>query len=390
MAKYKVTTDNGTYMVTTQDDGENVSRATSQPQTRFNVGTSPMPKNALDIIKNTAIDTGKIIANDFADVGDATRSIVQQVKEHPFKTSGQIIQGTAKAIAHPIRTAKSIGTDLKEKVQNAPNKPVSALLTMGSDALMAQGGINALRSVPKAIKSAKSIPEGINKAVSPMRDYAGNKVGVIRDGAKKYWKDEIKAYGDSIDSLAGNTSSVPSSDLMQKLTKTMVDRKLYDPLQQKWVQPLNQVDSQLVKSYKTLAREIDKGGNINISKVIKEYQRIRDSVPIDSSIGREARTVSKDVIEGIKKHINVKEFQQANARYKDFRDNFDAIDKKVDVWGNPLETGKGERFLTKGLSNTKEARLIGKSIEKKTGTTLKGAKVINAINNIPGMKLIKR
>ncbi len=84
MAKYKVTTDNGTYMVTTQDDGENVSRATSQPQTRFNVGTSPMPKNALDIIKNTAIDTGKIIANDFADVGDATRSIVQQVKEATY------------------------------------------------------------------------------------------------------------------------------------------------------------------------------------------------------------------------------------------------------------------------------------------------------------------
>lgn len=342
---------------------------------------------------DAAKDTGKIIANSLADLGENTVNTIKSIPEMPA--------ALVEAVKHPIRTGRTIIQSAKNKIgeYNSMDKFADKVSTdplgFGSDVVGAVYGAKSALTAGKpvaktVIKSAKGIPEGINKAVSPIRDYAGNKVTAIRSGAKQYWKDEVKAYGDAIDSMAGNTSKVPSSDLMQKLTKTMVDRKLYDPLQQRWVTPLNKVDAQLIKSYQAIAREIDNGGNVDVSKVIREYQNIRDSVPIDSPIGRDARIVANDVIAGIKNHIDVKEFKAANKRYADFRSNFDAIDRKVDVWGNPIETGRGERFLTENLSNTKESRLIAKAIEKKTGTTLKGAKAINVINNLPGMRLIKR
>ena len=379
MAVYEITTDKGVYQVET----ENSDSLSSQRQDRFSLKSDqPGAYSYGDAFK----DTGKTLLNSLADLGENTIDTVKNIPNVP----GQLLD----AVKHPIETGRAIGSSIKNKVgeyntlDKFANKVSTDPIGFGSDvvstALLVKGGTKIIKGGGKAIKS------GVNKATSPIRDYAGNKVSRIRSGAKNYWKQEVKAYGDSIDSLAGNTSSVPSSDLVQKLTKTMVDRKLYDTLQDKWLRPLNPVDSKLVKSYETLIRAIDKEGKIPVSKVIKEYQKIRDSVPIDSINGRDARMVAGDVINGIKNHIDVKEFKAANARYADFRNNFDAIDRKINVWGNPLETGKGERFLTKSLSNTKEARLIGKAIESKTGQTLKGAKLINTINNIPGMKLIKR
>lgn len=239
-------------------------------------------------------------------------------------------------------------------------------------------------------KAAEAIPEGINKGISPVRDYAGNKVSAIRQGAKSYWKDEVKAYGDSLDNLATNPKATDLNDLMQNATNIMVKRGLYDPVDGKWVAPLNKVDAQLVRSYTDLARDFKATGKSSVGKIVTQYQKIRDSAAIDTSMGRDARNLANDFLQGAKAQLDLPEFKAANARYSNFKNNFDAIDAKVDVWGNPLKTAKGERFLTKGLSETKEARLTAKIIESKTGQTLKGAKLINAINNLPGIKkLIK-
>lgn len=356
------------------------------------------------VIADALSNSGKQIINSAADLGENTIKAGKGLADlagrvitsplHPIKSAQDLGNFAYNA---PGQIIKSVGDKINEynSMDKLANKVSTDPFGFGADvvntALLAKGGKDIADKASKTvIKSVKNLPDNVNSIVAPIRDYTGNKVGAIREGAKKYWKDEVKAYGDSIDSLANNATDVPSSDLMQKLTKTMVDRKLYDPLQKQWVQPLNSVDSQLVKSYKTLAREIDNKGNINTSKVIKEYQNIRDSVPIDSTIGREARIVAKDVIEGIKNHIKVDDFKKANDRYRDFRNNFDAIDKKIDVWGNPLETGKGERFLTNGLSSSKESRLIGKAIEKKTGQSLKGAKTLSTIRNLPVAKWIIR
>ncbi len=96
------------------------------------------------------------------------------------------------------------------------------------------------------------------------------------------------------------------------------------------------------------------------------------------------------MIHSLKNEVNLPELKKANARYADFRNNFDAIDSKIDVWGNELKTGKGERFLTRDLGSTKENRLIGESIKKKTGQSLTGAKIISTVRNLPGAKFFLR
>ncbi len=338
-------------------------------------------------------DSGKTLINSLANLGENTINTVKSIPQIP--------KAIGTAVMHPIRTVGAVVEGVKDKVgeYNSPTKFAEKVSTdplgFGSDvigaALLAKGIKDTIPTVKKAGASViKGTPKAINKIAAPVRDYAGNKVQAIRQGAKSYWKQEVKAYGDTLDTLAKNPDAIPLDDLMQKMTKTMVDRKLYDPIQGKWVVPLNKVDAQFVKSYTDLSRSYKSNGKAPIGKIIEQYQKIRDSADISTPMGRDARKLAADVIDGVKNQINVPEFKAAQSKYADFRNNFDAIDGKIDVWGNPLKTGKGERFLTKSISDTKESRLIAKAIEEKTGQTLKGAKTLSVLHNLPGVKLIKR
>jgi hypothetical protein len=220
--------------------------------------------------------------------------------------------------------------------------------------------------------------------VSKLRDYAGNKVNLTRQGAKQYWRREVNAYGNSINLLTTDRQPITLDPLMQKMTQQMIERRLYDPINQQWLKPLNKVDAQLYKSYESLSRWFTSKGNAPTGEIIKEWRNIRDSAPIDTPLGREGHNLANEMLGSIKDQIKSDIFQQANIRYADFRNKFDLVDKYVDVWGSPLETAKGERFLMEGrLGATKETRETGRIIEKELGQKLKRAKIESSIRRLP-------
>jgi len=256
---------------------------------------------------------------------------------------------------------------------------------------IAGGGVKPIQKLAGNLtkKGINSTKETVNKIVSPLRDYAGNKVTATRAGMKEYYKKEIAEYGKMLDSLGDVKGEIKAEPLMENFTQSMVNRRLYDPLSEKWVKPLNKVDSQLLKSYTSIGRKWQ-NGNVKIKDIIEEYKNIRDSAPIDSSLGRQARNLANDLLNSIKDQIDIPAFKSGQARYANFKEIFDSIDDKIDVFGNSIKTGKGERFLTNYLTSTKENRLVGQNITKVTGQTLKGARIINAVRNLPAMKLLFR
>ena len=227
--------------------------------------------------------------------------------------------------------------------------------------------------------------------ISKIRDYAGNKVTKIRKGAKDYWKKEVNAYGKSIEQLTTDEQPVDLNPLMERMTKLMIERNLYDPVNEKWLTPVNKVDGQLYKSYEALSRLFVKQGNAPAGEIIKEWRNIRDSASIDTPLGREAKFLANNMLDSISPQIKSDVFKNANIRYTKFRNNFDLIDKRINVWGRPLETGKGEKFLVGGeLGRTKEARETARLIERELGQKLTRAKIESAIRRFPFLKWILR
>jgi hypothetical protein len=277
------------------------------------------------------------------------------------------------------------------------NEPLSSLTGLLAQSGLVGGAMKAGQKVAPIMQKTVSditnkisqIPNFPKQSISRIRDYAGNKVLAIRSGAKQYWGQEINAYGKTIDSMASNPSNMQGGPLMESMTKTMVDRNLYDPINEKWVRPLNKVDAQFVRSYSALGRRVQSGEKLTLGEIIKEYQNIKNSAPIDSPLGRDARNMANSLINSIKDQIDIPAFKQANARYTEFRNNFDQIDKMIDVWGNPFQTGRAEKFLTRRLGETAESRKTAQAITQKTGQTLKWAKALSALQRLPGVKWIR-
>lgn len=262
-------------------------------------------------------------------------------------------------------------------------------MAKGASALAPKVAPIATKAVADLTNKISKMPNFPKQAIGRIRDYAGNKTLAIRSGAKQYWGREIKAYGQAIDDMASNPLDMQGGPLMEGMTKTMVERRLYDPVNEKWVRPLNQVDAQLVKSYSVLGRKVQSGKKLTLGEIVREYQNIKNSASIGTPLGRDARNTANSLINAIKDQIDIPTFKQANARYAEFRNNFDQIDKVVDVWGNPLQTGRAEKFLTRRLGETAETRKTAQAITQKTGQTLKWAKVLSSLQRLPGMKWIR-
>lgn len=126
------------------------SLSIAKPKNRFTLKSS-QPYSSYtygDVLK----DTGKTIVNNFADVGDATLGVLNQTKEHPFQAAGNIASGAVNTLIHPIASVKAVGSDLVNKIQNAPNKPVDALLTGLTDVGLAKSGFDLLKN-PKTYQA---------------------------------------------------------------------------------------------------------------------------------------------------------------------------------------------------------------------------------------------
>ena len=365
---------------------------TQTPQNRFPLKSEQPDPNSTYSYMDALKDTGKTVVNSLANVGD---SIIKPF-QHPIQSAGNIASGIGNIIQHPIVSAQNAinNATSTNNPDNVPNwaygihtDPLSfASNVVGTGALL-KGAGELASGVGKA---GAEVPNIVNNAVAPIRDYAGNKVNAIRAGAKDYWKAETGAYGQAIDAMGNNKSAIPSGPVLENMTGQMVDRGLYDNMQDTWAKPLNRVDVQLKKSYDVLLRKSQETGDIKVADVIREYQNIRDSVPVGSPLGKDARNIANNFIYSLNKQIDLPALKAANLRYSEFKDNFNAIDSKIDVWGNPLQTAKGENFLTGGISKTRQARVTAQSIEKNTGQSLKGAKALSTINNFPLLKLLTR
>jgi len=352
-----------------------------QRQDRFKIKGS-QPYDSYSYV-DALSDTAKTAINSVANLGE---NITQPIF-HPIKT----VKSVASAVRHPLKTAQGLGGYIGERYGSV-EKLASTVSTdpfgYGSDVV---AGTTLAKPVVRVIKKAAlGTPKAINTMASPIRDYAGNKVTNIRSGMKKNWKDETTAFGKTIDEINDVKGAVTGENLIPNLTQEMISRKLYDPLTEKWVKPLTKVDSQLIKSYTALGRELNKNGKINVNTILEEYRNIRDSSSIDTSLGRQARNIANKMITDISNEIDIPKLKQANARYSKFRTDFDAIDSKLDIWGNKIKTGKGEKFLMNDIGGTMENRIIANKIKEVTGISLKGAKAVSAIKNIPGVPLLLR
>jgi hypothetical protein len=99
-----------------------------------------------------------------------------------------------------------------------------------------------------------------------------------------------------------------------------------------------------------------------------------------TAMTKEAEDVRRGILEGVKGQIKSEEFLKGQAKYSQFRERFDLVNKKFDIWASKLETGKGERALDKIFSNG-EMRMIGKIIEEETGVKLANEKILSAMSN---------
>jgi len=330
---------------------------------------------------------GMAIQRGEPDTNIRTQEFMKGLTGEKIGEFGDIIRTTG--FGGKLNEPLAVGTGLLTSygLYNLASKGSIAPALKGKNPIQIQR--QAQKELSDTFNFIKNIPEFSKQAISKIRDYAGNKVDAIRQGSKTYWRQEVDAYGKSIESLSQHKQDIKLSPLMENMTKQMIDRGLYDPINEKWVTPLNKVDAQFVKSYTSLARNFTKTGKANISDIIREYQNIKNAVPLDSSRIRDARTLANSLIHSIGDQININTFKEANTRYATFRNNFDQIDRMVGVWENPLKTGSAEKFLTRRLGETREARKTAQIITEKTGQTLKGAKVLSAIQRVPGVKWLK-
>lgn len=179
-------------------------------------------------ILNGISDTSATIINNLADVGDSTLGILKQAQEHPFKTAGAVIGGVANTIAHPIASAKSTAMDLINKVKNAPNKPIDALLTIGGDALMSQGAFNLVKSgiqhAPETIAKIKRImPKAYNDAlVSNTVNSVGDKVTAALKPVQAQYKTLTEPFLEK--PVDGETFQKVLSNLPKEMRQDMIDK----------------------------------------------------------------------------------------------------------------------------------------------------------------------
>lgn len=282
---------------------------------------------------------------------------------------GDIIRTTG--VGEDVKLPKMLGGNVNEMLSGTTGLLASVPLAAGTTKLLSG-----------AIKTISKIPVKTSGAISKVRDYSGNKVGVIKERAKVFWRNNVDDYGKAIESLGGNKQQIDGAPLMEKITQMMVERNLYDNNTGKWLTPLNQVDRQLVKSYETLFREWNKTGKLPVDQVVREWRIIKNSGDIAKPIGRVARSTANDIFKSISDQIDTDIIKKANVKYADFRNKFDLLDKQFDIWGNPLETAKGERFLMKNLGSSKEARTTARLIGKELKVPVKAAKVSSAVNRL--------
>ena len=228
----------------------------------------------------------------------------------------------------------------------------------------------------------------------PPTTYASNKVLAIRNSAKTYHNTEVKAYGDMLETLAKTgKEKIDVTPALETITKMMKEKGLISP-EGKWLTPLNKVDGQLVKSYESLLREIQTAGTnkIDTSKVIQEIINIKNSggsFKEPTTFGRMALEAQGEVLSSIKPQIKSNIFTQANKRYTLFKQKMDALDTKFNIWGNPMQTGTGERFLMRQLETSGEAKNIANIVKQNLGQTLKGAKTASKLYQLQRNPLVR-
>jgi len=219
--------------------------------------------------------------------------------------------------------------------------------------------------------------------IGKMKSYAPNKVRAIRAGAKVYHKEEVKAYGNMLKKLESDSGPINAEPALEKMEEIKKIRGIISP-EGKELKPTNRVDRELVKAYdRLMAKWVNGGGKTTVGDVVKELQAIKNAggnYAEPTQIGRLALDTQHEILGAIKPQINSETFLAGNARYVQFKQHMEALDKYFDVWGNPILTGKGERFLMRGSTRTGESKAITDLVTEKTGQTLKGAKTASKLD----------
>lgn len=257
----------------------------------------------------------------------------------------------------------------------SPTEDASNLKTRGKNVLVGSV-LGSLTGAGSAI---------LNK----IKKYPLGKTQAVKQGAKTYHNEEVAEYGKMLDSLTAEKQRIDPTPVIDSMEIHLKENGVMTP-EGKILQVSDKVDRALIKEYNLLYSKYV-NGEVTTGDVITSIRNIKNSglSSEPTALGRKALEIQGKLLQSIKPQIKSDLFDKANARYTEFKNNMDLLDSKFDIWGNPLKTEKGERYLTKALGRSGEARKVAEIIEKNLGQTLKGAKAISTANRLVSNPLVR-
>lgn len=247
MAKYKVTTDNGTYMVTTQDDGENVSRGTPQQDSVATQGIDYVRqhpfKSTFEPVTKTI--TGKTVANVVDDSGLAMKNLQANTKFYGNNPISRI-----KSVAE--NTMLDTGAQLADMAQTPGTYLAGPALKLGGKIASKAGQV-----IPKTIKTAAA---GIH-----------NSIVKLPNKAFRFSKDPLDVLNK--EGITANTTTDYANIAKQKLTER--SQQLENAIQN---------STQRIDADSIISQHLDEAANKSTGSLkdrsagIKELEFMRDSI----------------------------------------------------------------------------------------------------------------
>jgi len=227
------------------------------------------------------------------------------------------------------------------------------------------------------------------KGVGKISKYASDKTTKIREGYRGWRDSEYQKYDTGISNLP--SENLDGSQVLTELEQRMLQRGIINP-DGTMNKVLSQADQKLLKAYEKLSQKwATSNGQLTSKDIIEEYQLIKGKFSGKPSPTQlQNREAAQEIINSSKSQFKSGEWDKINKEYSVFKNKEEVLDKFVGVKEtNPYLTGKGERFITRGMGATEESRKAAEIAKETTGQTLKGGKFLSFVNRAAQNKLLR-
>lgn len=212
------------------------------------------------------------------------------------------------------------------------------------------------------------------------------KVNAIKAAMRDYWRKNSKEYARLLKQAGLEGGEIDPLDTLEYMEKTLVEKGVLDSAGQRVAAPQDKIARALFKSYERLRDSyLKSGGRVSTGEVVKSYRTMQAAGKKSSrfrptALGAESRQIEQGIVDSFKDKLRNKgaSFEKAQSLWSNFAKRFDLVNKHFNVWKSNLETGKGERTLSKIMSDG-ELRTVAEIITEETGIKLGADKVLSVL-----------